>query len=403
MAKLVKYGSRLGWNFTVVTARDFSASTITDRSLLTEVPENVKIIHVDNPLLKNGFFSNYLSGLISGSSYWKRWLSAFRYIPDIRRSWLGPVRSVILDELHRTSYDCILVSSPPYSLTMLAVRLQEESGLPVITDFRDPWTSNPYKLHPTPYHFIKDRQMEFSAVRKIKHGISAYGSLLDYYQMQIPDFDAGKWHVIPNGFDEADFINLRAEAQDERFFNLAFSGTFYSHINNPEPLFKAIAILKTRQGLKRKIRFHHIGQAFIDVTRLAASYGIESDVILHGYLDHKTCLSRLAGMDGVFFILDNRHRHGDKTIGGKVYEYLRFKKPILALIPEHGEAAGLIRETDSGEVIAPDQSDRIADTLQHWIQESPSYTFRHLENYSRQYQAGLFIQVMNRSISHLDD
>jgi glycosyltransferase involved in cell wall biosynthesis len=397
MTKLIKYASRRDWTFTVLTANDFSISNARDQSLLAEIPSGVRVIRLAIPAIASHFKSTILSQFTASSSYWKRWISAFRYIPDIRRGWIEPARQAALNELKQAAYDCILVTSPPYSLTILAAQLQKETDTPVIVDFRDPWTSNPYKLHPTPYHLRKDRQIEFSVVRQIRHGVSAYQTLLEYYQQSIPEFLRANWTVIPNGFDENDFTDLQPVNQDERFFNLAFSGTFYSHINNPQRLFRAIGRVNNQRGQNRKICFHHIGQSFVNLPRLAKKYGLSDQLVSHGYLEHKACLSLLAGMDGVTFILDNSHRHGDKTIGGKVYEYLRLKKPILALVPQHGEAARLIHETNSGCVLQPDQAGRIEQTLDNWRQNPPQFPFCNIAQFSRERQAEKFVEWMNKT------
>jgi hypothetical protein len=47
------------------------------------------------------------------------------------------------------------------------------------------------------------------------------------------------------------------------------------------------------------------------------------------------------------------------VLSGKVFEYLAAERPILAVVPPDGAAAGLIRETGAGVVVAPDDIDGI--------------------------------------------
>jgi hypothetical protein len=51
------------------------------------------------------------------------------------------------------------------------------------------------------------------------------------------------------------------------------------------------------------------------------------------------------------------------VLSGKVFEYLAAERPILAVVPEDGAAADLIRETDAGVVAGPDDVDAIRDAL----------------------------------------
>ena len=50
-------------------------------------------------------------------------------------------------------------------------------------------------------------------------------------------------------------------------------------------------------------------------------------------------------------------------LSGKVFEYLAAGRPILAVVPPDGAAAELIRETDAGVVVAPDDVQGIAVAL----------------------------------------
>ena len=101
-------------------------------------------------------------------------------------------------------------------------------------------------------------------------------------------------------------------------------------------------------------------------------------------------------MDAFCIILDHKHIHGGNTIGGKVYEYLRLKKPILALVPEKGEAPELIEKTRSGQVIAPSQTAKIVQTLNDWVNQYPEFDFVGIENYSRERQAESFLKLLNK-------
>ena len=121
--------------------------------------------------------------------------------------------------------------------------------------------------------------------------------------------------------------------------------------------------------IRDKIVFHHIGESVISLQKLASRYQVEKNIKSWGYRSHKECLDILAGMDAFCFILDSKNPNSGNTIGGKVYEYLFLKKPILALVPEKGEAAEIINNTQSGMVIDPYQSATIADQLCRWIKD----------------------------------
>ena len=123
------------------------------------------------------------------------------------------------------------------------------------------------KIYATPLHRYLDKKFELKTIGKLNYIVSAYHSVIDYCKNQIEAFYKKRTIVISNGYDEDDFKNLnRVDLPNSDCFNIAFSGTFYSHNNKPDKLFKALALLKNK---RQKINFHHIGTSVYDVENLA--------------------------------------------------------------------------------------------------------------------------------------
>jgi len=398
ISKLAKYLALLGWDISIITATEKNNIIPDDPALLDQLPSTFDIIRIPGIKLPAP-----KSSKINRSSFLKRWISAFIYIPDIRKKWIPQLRQAVNNQLKQKKFDCIILSIPPYSIGQYAVELSRTVDTPVILDMRDPWTLNPYKIHPTPLHRLIDRWTEFRVIKNISCGSSAYSSLIDYYSKKIRHFDKSCWHFAPNGFDEPDFADLQPTQLEQGFFNIGFSGTFYSHINNPRPFFRAIAWLKEKKPeIAAKIRFHHIGKSMISIEKTAKKFGIESCVKSWGYQSHKDCLNILSGMDALLFILDDNEHRSKYTIGGKVYEYLRLKKPILAMVPAGGEAGTLIELTDSGLVIPGNKTGKLALTIEKWIDGKMDFTFRSIEQYNRKLLAEKYQEFLVRLIENHD-
>lgn len=395
IVKLIKFLHRSDWNFTVLTADNDVVSLPKDQALFNEIENDTRIIRIATKDRTKKSIAQLRFIFPNRAGYLQRWLSAFLYIPDIRKQWLKKLHPVLLDEIRQNEYDCILVTIPPYSLAVYAAQLTDQLSIPVIVDMRDPWTSNPYKIHPTPYHYHKDLKIELTSISRIEYGVSAYESTIKFYKEKIRSFETALWRVIPNGYDNEDFTLLKNENLNNGKFNIAFSGTFYSHVNNPIPLFKAISRLN--KNVKDKILFHHIGKTQINLHKIISKYNLQSNVQLWDYLSHPQCLEKLNQMDALCFILDDYNKNSVNTIGGKVYEYLRLKKPILALVPENGEAAELINNTKSGNVISPHNIVKICKTLEEWITGNTNFEFSGIETYSRENQARQFLDLLNRA------
>ncbi len=380
--KLLKYLSGYGWEFCVI-CNDHTISSPKDESLLKEVPENIKVIRTGNSSASESIQTK--TPFFRQSGYWQRWISAFFRITDSRKYWNKIARKYLIEELKRNKYDAIIFTSPPYSLALLAAEIDQQENCPVFLDLRDPWTINPYKIYPTKFHRFLDEHIEIRSVSKINYLISAYQSTIDDYRKRIKNFDSKKVLILPNGYDEADFTALNyINSFEGGKFNLGFSGSIYSHLNTPHPVFKAISKLKS-EGMD--IHFHHIGTSVYDLSKLAKKYEIEDNVHCWGYNSHQKSLEILQMMDALCMILDDRWPHSENTIGAKFYEYLRLKKPIFAVIPENGEAANLIKKTNSGLVVSGRNIENIAQKLKSMIRNETSFTWCGLEEFSREKQA----------------
>lgn len=390
--KVVKYLSQIDWIFHVVTAAEDVSNLPTDHSLSKELPESATVQRISTVFKKGR--------LRIRSSFLVRWLVSIFYVPDIRRRWVKKVKPVILKTIDEGQFDLIFVTIPPYSLALLAEELSQETNIPIILDMRDAWSRDPLKIYPTPIHQFYDRYLEKRSIASIRTIISVYQGTIRYLQSRMNN-PVQKFFHIPNGYDEADFHQLAPEKLDAHYFHIALSGTLYSHLNRPDLLFKAFReIKKRRPEVYQRLKFHYVGRAQIKLDKIIARYGCDDIVQAWGYKSHQECLNILAAADAFSIIFDSKTKHAGNVIGGKVYEYLALKKPILALVPESGEMAELIHCTQSGEVIDLHRTQKIADVLIDWIENRnfTKYTFRDIERYSRKAQALLFRDVFEETI-----
>ena len=60
------------------------------------------------------------------------------------------------------------------------------------------------------------------------------------------------------------------------------------------------------------------------------------------------------------------------TLTGKIFEYLRAGRPILAFVPPDGEAAALVREFDAGVVLEPDDAEAAEAALARLYDDRPT-------------------------------
>jgi len=70
--------------------------------------------------------------------------------------------------------------------------------------------------------------------------------------------------------------------------------------------------------------------------------GIKTRITVMPQISHQQALIKMQEADALILIINSSSPKG--TLSSKIFEYLRIARPILALIPHHGEAAELLRE-----------------------------------------------------------
>lgn len=374
------------------TRHDYvSAGDALDESLLAELPSNVRIARVPS---HRPFRLERLVGRFYGRKMYRACVR-----PDVYRSWRrGATRRV--EELHRdTPFDVLYASGPPWTgLLAAADAAGALAGLPLVLDFRDPWTQLEYVTWSSRLHFASDKRMERyvlgSATAIICNTNIWREKLLKVHKW----LDSRRVHVIPNGYDEDDFGPVppkrRARVPGSPL-KLAFVGSFWSMAASKLTSSRRGLLSRTKSAVKglsrrmwRAIAYSPPGSVdvathspyyllhavkkvlernpqlgiHVYLTRtlgnpyaeeLVDSLGLKDHVDLLGNLPHAEGVALMKEADLLFLPL-GRPKDGIAmgAASGKIFEYLASGTPILAAVPT-GECANIISRTRSGYVVDP--------------------------------------------------
>ena len=167
--------------------------------------------------------------------------------------------------------------------------------------------------------------------------------------------------VISNGFDDDDFKNIVPKKFSK--FTIIYTGVSYK-TRNPGPLFETIKVLlKTAPELKRDIEVLVIGNEGLGkgekpfLKDMVRENGLDEIVKIIPYLRHSDCLSYILGADLLFL------NTVENYVPGKVFEYVRARKNILALVDVSTTVAEIITETKAGIVISPRDTEKIVQEI----------------------------------------
>jgi glycosyltransferase involved in cell wall biosynthesis len=272
-------------------------------------------------------------------------------LPDRWVSWsLGAIPAGLgLIRRHRPA---VLWSTYPIATAhLIALALHRLSGLPWIADFRDSMTEPGYprdRLSRVAYLAI-ERRVVAHAARLVFTAPSTRAMYLARYPRLAPE----RCLIISNGYDESDFTHLvsgPSEPMSPRCVRLIHAGVNYPEERDPVPFFRALAGLK-RDGVIEANSFRVELRASGSEDRyrgLLAELGIADLVQLLPALPYRQMLQDCRDADGLLLLQGPSCNH---QIPAKLYEYLRLRRPILALTDLAGDTAGVLSETGGATIV----------------------------------------------------
>ena len=266
-------------------------------------------------------------------------------LPDRWSSWWLSAVPAGLAMIRRYRPDAIWSTYPIATAHLIGLTLQKLSGLPWIADQRDPMLDDsdpqaPYPPHPR-VHRLHGWIEQRIAARSAAIVCTTPGAIAAH-RRRLAQVDAGRFCLIENGYEEADFNDGAAGTGHRSRFLLLHSGVIYPSERDPQPLFEALARLR-RDGLLAPHNFQLLLRATGHDAWLAGllvKYGIGDLVTLAPLLPHGEALREMQSADGLL-LLQAANCNGQ--IPAKLYEYLRCRRPVLALTDLAGDSAAKLR------------------------------------------------------------
>jgi glycosyltransferase involved in cell wall biosynthesis len=254
--------------------------------------------------------------------------------------WIIPLYKYCSKLLKNIAFDILYISCPPFFPAISAIFLKNSFSIPLIIDFRDAWSLDPYKKSDFPnklFHKFMIPRFEDFLIDKADSIIFNCPSAVDSYKTIYPKVSE-KIYLIPNGYDEIDFIEYYPGNSKNGYLTFFYSGNFEVSGRNPQ---KLLSVIRNLIDQKYKIAIEILGNYGKTMEQLVKNFNLENHVTLGGIVSHHKAIQSMAKSDAL--ILYQAHS-GCKisAVAGKTYEYLRAGKPILAISPE-GDNLDLIR------------------------------------------------------------
>ena len=288
------------------------------------------------------------------------YISPFNSLGFIRS--IGWMISVILEAKmvdRRVGINVIYATHPPPKSLFAGVLVKKIIRKPLVADYRDAWTLNPYLVECTGVrrtlrHKI-NQFLESFVLRNANHVVAATKGIMVDYKRCYP-YLKDKFSLIHNGFDTEDLP--KGESDPFEKFTILYTGTFYG-LRTPELLFEALASI-TNSGLipRDEMQVMLIGKRSGLVRKVITKYKLEDIVTDSDPVPHSEALELMSRSHLLLLI------EPADAMTTKLYEYLASWKPILALVPKEGEAEGLIKwYSDISYIITSQDANEVAQAI----------------------------------------
>ncbi|MDA3847024.1 MAG: glycosyltransferase [Vallitaleaceae bacterium] len=273
-------------------------------------------------------------------------------MPDAQWLWYRKIRKHALGICKEKAIDILYTTSYPYSDHLVGLYIKKRlPDLKWVVDFRDEWTKNPYILdmNYNPLRKKIEAHMESEVVMLSDQLITNSPHMLEGFTSEYDIAD--KSTVISNGYDPYDFEGLIPKDKDTDKLTITYAGAMYGR-RKPDLFLKSIKKLIDMGRIDEKqIRIQLIGRFSEAAKEQAYDWITYIDVLeFFDYMPHKESISFLLGSD-VLLLIVGAGPGAKNFYTGKIFEYIYTGVPILAIVPEDGAAAGVIRASNTGYVI----------------------------------------------------
>jgi glycosyltransferase involved in cell wall biosynthesis len=313
MLGFVRHLPAHGWSPVVVAGTDVPFEP-TDVALQGDVPPHTPIYYVPYP-----------------AGYWMRAARrAMRLSRTLGRhaTWCYAARTACEAAIKLHAPDVILTSGPPHSVHLLGRWLKRRHGIPLVTDYRDPWIAR--GRHPV-------RPLQRNVMRAADGIIANAPLALEQMATRYPDA-ASRMTVIPNGFDPFPVLPDQSPRDNDEPVMILHAGELYAG-RDPRPLLDAMALaeLAVTRAVPWHLRFlGGVGGSGVDILAEARQRGLRSRVTVEGQLPYRETKQEMQRADILLLIDSPGRRVG---VPAKTYEYIGAGRPILALAENDGDTA----------------------------------------------------------------
>lgn len=347
--KTAKYLSQAGDNVRVLTAAGQPFPATLDVEIASENIRQLPCPHLDRiarSASKLGQTDPSAASRISLSNGRARILrklynvyKQIAWYPDHITGWRRSLIKAALQEVEQFQPDVILASGPPYTPLIAASEVSRKTGIPWVCELRDLWVDNHNYQYPAWRRSFEDK-LEYRTLSTAGAFITVSEPLAAKLQKKY----TAPVHVVPNGFDPADYPQRDDSLYPSDAVNLVFTGTIYKGKQDIQPLLKALSRVNSSG---QHVLLHLYGSSLGEVVAQGQAMGIGNSLHYHGAVPYRQSLAAQRSADALVMLNWNDPQERG-VYSGKLFEYIGAKRPILCVGSNGTVASDLIQQRNIG-------------------------------------------------------
>lgn len=296
-------------------------------------------------------------------------------LPDRWISWLGWGVPAGLHLIRKYKPQVIWSTYPIATALWIGYALHRLTGIPWVADVRDPLTEDDPRTgqrHPPDLKLWRARRIiEKKSMEESSRVVLVTPGARRIYAERYAAMSEKHWAVIPNGYAEETFAAVERDlvraAPNGRPMHLLHSGVLYpTPDRDPGAFFEALGRLHGSGRISpAKLRVTLRASGFEDRYRAQIhDRGLDDIVKLAPPIPYKDALAEMLTADGLLVF---QGYTSNPAVPAKLYEYLRAKRPIFALVDGEGDTAATLRAAGTGTLVSMESSEQIADGLTQFL------------------------------------
>lgn len=342
-----RYLKEYGWDPIIITVEGGAKHEPRDPNLLEEVPHDILIERV--PCFEPDNFVN--SWTVPRDKILRNAFKLFDRIvfPDDRAFWVRPVVRRIQELVHRYQPQVIWATAQPWSTLVAGMYGKKATGLPLVLDFRDDWTTSNADFRKT-RHLHREEALEREVLASADAVISVTPHIVQALKdRRPPNLSESRIYYIPNGFDPAHFEPHALSFKPQPFFTLLHAGGLYDKRPIQPLLDSLLAWFAIHPQRKDQVQVILAGTRTSSIDDAIDRSGLSDRITRLGFIPHAHVRQLMLSSD-LNVLMIEQVTSAPWLFTGKVFEYLGARRPILMLGPDPSPLATLLRATGLGHI-----------------------------------------------------